>query len=180
MTTAIPHEPGGRLEWPIKSSFRDYVLALSDGSEKCVLPATSDGQRIRFPEVDGDFDPGTGSGRLSFSGVVEYGGYAGMLDIRLANPFVTVSRDAAQLWCACGPAHRARDIPIATIELDRPTRTRGKLRWIDVVPRLTLEGSRVFNDVYQPGTPFDPLTIIAQGPGGSVDVSRGEPERISE
>lgn len=141
------------MKWSIKQSFRDYVALLDDGSEDVIEPARVDqgGLKLIFP-LDSET---TGIGELRFGGGVEYTGYGGILSARMLDPWIESSVKGTVISVIAGPRSVAARTAIA--EIDPLGELSGE---VTRVPRLTLEGARLFGDVYQPGTSLDPIILI--------------------
>jgi hypothetical protein len=140
----------GRLRWAVKESFLDYVRGLSDGTID-----TFDGCEVE----DGVFvfaGESAGDGGLSFTGGIQFTGFAGMLDVRLVDPMIEGDGIDTTVTALVGPKSIAARVAIATVESAGPLR--GGAAWT-ATPKLTFEGVRVFGDVYQVGTELAPLVL---------------------
>ena len=138
------------MRWAVKESFIHYVRGLEDGTIE-----TFDGAEWK----DGAFVfPGesAGDGGLSFTGGVRFRGFAGMLDVRLAEPMIEGDGDSMRLTALVGPESIAARAPIAT--LDATEQPRAGESW-SATPALTFEGVRIFGDVYQVGAELAQLVV---------------------
>lgn len=156
MSTSIP--PG--LHWGIKSSFLDYVIRLPDGQGSVSAGAAPSELAVFVYEPDGpEFDVVEGTVRtLKFRGDVRLSGHAGMLFVRIADPWITLMGDRVEL-SVVDPASMSSTsrIVLATLELEA-SGLPGTLHAERVA--LAAEATVHFNDVYSAGELLDPLTVV--------------------
>jgi hypothetical protein len=153
------------LRWSIKRSFVDYVLRMPDGqrwvgdgavplgTHEVVYPPRQAGWR---PTADG------GTERIwSFRGDVRFSGHAGLLAVRLAAPVLTMVDGAAELTVANpSGADDAERLPLATLRLEPQPAPDGVELWSGTDVALTGAGAALFNGVYPPGEPLEPMTLM--------------------
>ncbi|KAF0956797.1 HtaA domain-containing protein [Rhodococcus sp. T7] len=149
------------LRWGIKASFLDYIARMPDGRG-----TVSDGARptehneMVFEPAPEVAAPAGVDRFMAFRGDVRFGGHFGMLFVRIADPWVTVRGRTADLT-VLDPHHpevEAR-LHLVTFTLDSSTQS-GTITWTGSDVRLTPDGAGLFNDVYPPGEPFEPITIV--------------------
>lgn len=154
------------LHWGIKASFIDYVMRLPDGRGSVSAGAAPSGSQVFVFAPDGPgFDVREGVVRtLRFRGDVRFSGHAGMLFLRIADPWITMTEERVELSVAdpSGSSSDAR-IALARLELETPHPPGGlHAERVALVPEATVH----FNDVYPAGEPFDPITVVVpEAPG---------------
>lgn len=161
------------LLWGIKRSFIAYVRRMPDGQGSIHDGAVPLGEdTILFPAVP---DAGTGAGAhrtsaehvWAFRGDVRFRGHGGMLFVRVAAPLITVRGDTAELSIEDPYARAGADrVPLVTLRLEAGPAPEDAAVWLGSDVRLTEAGSALFNDVYQPGEPFEQLSVILPAAGG--------------
>lgn len=174
MTEQPPDAPGDvpfGLLWGIKRSFIAYVRRMPDGQGSIHDGAVPLGEdTILFPPLP-DSAPaaeGTGPDRVwAFRGDVRFRGHGGMLFVRVAAPLITVRGDAAELSIEDPYARADADrVPLVTLRLEPGPAPEGAAVWLGSDVRLTEAGAVLFNDVYQPGEPFEQLSVILPAADG--------------
>lgn len=160
-STASPGAPA-ELRWGIKESFREYVLALNDGSESLSSDVTKDehGNYLFRADPDGACDATTG-GPLKFQGSVLLSGYRGMLIVRVRDPWIEATSGGMRLT-VMHPSYREKTTErLALAELvEAGTKEIDGVRYRTLASRLLSFGVRTFNDVYQVGTELDDVTVV--------------------
>lgn len=155
MTTAPP--PAG-LYWGIKASFLDYIGRLPDGSVSVgagALPA-SGGTIVFSPETGIPL----GSTPLRFRGEVHFVGHVGLLKLLVADPWIEISGERAVLSVRPNRHDDDTRVPLVWFTPDVDDSS-PRVRIISAGNVGLLEaGAALFNDVYPPGEPFDPLLIV--------------------
>ena len=151
--------PPLRLKWGIKQSFREYVRAISDARlEVDSLPSESWEQEFAFAAAE---QPGTlESGSLSFSGEVFLSGYRGMLAVRVRDPRI-VQTGADLVLDIMHPDFRdatTERLPVALLGSFAPAQDDDQQSFA-AQATLLASATRVFDDIYAPGTELDPVTI---------------------
>ncbi|MCG7207378.1 HtaA domain-containing protein [Streptomyces arenae] len=167
----MSHELGlsGQLVWGVKSGFREYVAAVTDGAE-----STTDGVRTNesgafvFSLDDAtSLDNTSGHGTLKFRGSVVFSAYHGILLVRVRDPWITLDGDGGTV-SIMHPAYReptSERQAIGTFDGVRREVVPGAVNWSIDVPRMTYEGTQAFGDVYPVDAPFDPIVITLAKPG---------------
>lgn len=152
------------LHWGIKASFLEYIAGMSDGRGTVSDGATPmDGNIMVFEHSPGVERPASLAADrfLAFRGDVRFAGHSGMLFVRIADPWVAITGDQAEMT-VLDPYKPDEDprLPLVRFTLT-PQESRGDLEilWAPEV-RLTVEGTALFNDVYQPGELFEPIGIV--------------------
>jgi hypothetical protein len=146
---------GGGLWWAVRTSFRDYVASLPDGSERLSRGATmADDGRIVFR-----LDQVSPSGRgvvYMFQGSLILEGHAGRLSVELRDPHVHVATGArGEISVASGARSKVeRQVIAAFTEWEN---VEGRL--VVPAPRLTWAGVAMLGDVYEVGELLDPVEI---------------------
>lgn len=170
--TSLRLPPPG-LTWGIKRSFVKYLSYLPDAAVSAAAGADIvDGSFFNFAPDGGDFDPSTGLGTLQFKGDVRLSGHGGMMRVRLLNPRVTVTATGTELGVSDHVSDRPARIPtalpvLAELSGGTPLLTEGRLLWLDLMTRLSADGTGVFNDQYPLGQEMDPLFIHIPGFAGA-------------
>jgi hypothetical protein len=149
----------GGLSWSLKQSFKDYVQALPDGLEELHAGASVAGNgTYTFPQaaVRASADQGR---VFRFAGKLAFSGYAGLLHVLVAEPWV---EEAAGTWILSVVDPDSRTSPPARIPLAQLpelylSADDGQIRGSCTAPALTFEGTYLFGGVYPPGSLMDPL-----------------------
>ncbi|MBM9464073.1 HtaA domain-containing protein [Aeromicrobium sp. YIM 150415] len=152
------------LRWRIKLSFARYVAGLPDGRAWLGdgVHANSDNELI-YPlaAVDDDAPEGV---TMCFRGDVRYSGHRGLLDVRVADPWLTFGPDGGGILSIRNPRDESGE-RLSFVRLSgitaRSALRETRIRTVTEV-RLTAEGADVFHGVYQPGEPFDPITVVSR------------------
>ncbi|MDZ4372402.1 MAG: HtaA domain-containing protein [Phenylobacterium sp.] len=147
-----------RLAWGVKQSFRAYVEG-SGGSIDTLDGATRavDGTLVFEATGDSDLAVGpdgapTGTGR--FQGQVKFTAHGGMLSVTLSDPWVE-ARDGGLVLSIAETA--TRRTAIATLGAAAP----GPEGAVEIPAAMTLDGMMIVGDHYPPGTPLDPVRLLA-------------------
>ena len=148
------------LDWGVKQTFRSYVHGVGGAIlARGGATRSGDGGFTFLAEEDSslrrDAD-GTLVGLGRFRGEVTFEGHGGILAVRLADPIIEITPDAAVMSVA-EDLERRRRIVIAHLDI-------GAAGWDDeglvsVPAILTLEGSQLLGDHYPIRTPLDPLRL---------------------
>lgn len=155
----IPHG----LLWGIKRSFVAYVRRMPDGQGSIHDGAQLIGEdTIHFPAVEQlEPAPEGADRRWTFGGDVRFRGHAGMLFVRVAAPVITVRGDRADLSIDDPYARPDADrVPLVTLRLQPGPAPEGAQVWLGSDVQLTEAGAVLFNEVYQPGEPFEQLSVL--------------------
>lgn len=137
----------GEIAWSVKSSFRAYVAGVSDGTEISSDDVTVDAAgRYRFPLVS------TGDDVLKATGWVRLSAYRGVLDVRIAEPWIEYRSGGGVVTIAHPRSERNPALPrmvLAEFGTDSVIR-----------PELTFDGVRLLGEVYTVGAELDLLEVI--------------------
>ena len=164
----------GSLEWGVRETFRAYVTGpIAKGRIDVQKPATQSGGVYKFPQiVGGTWNAQKGTGRIPFSGNVNFSGHDGQLNLNLANPVIDV-RDAKTALLQV--MQNGKALTIATIDLASAERTKstdGAVKFAGATVKLTADGANVFFQEYlQQDSKMDPLTFTAGAASGEKPVT---------
>lgn len=150
------------LRWGIKQSFREYVLAMSDGSESLSPEVTKDEHGNYLFKADPDATSDASSGdALKFQGSVLLSGYRGMLLVRVRDPWIEETNGSVRLT-VMHPAYREKTTErLALAELvEVGTKEIDGAHYRTLASRLLPSGMRTFDDVYKVGTELDDVTVV--------------------
>jgi hypothetical protein len=138
-----------RLQWGIRESFRDYIRGVEDGAQSVSGAATQDEAGVvSFPAVEGDYTEGSVVAR--FTGAVSFRAHGGVLGLTIADPWV----EARGVITIAGP--RESRVPLAEFD---PAESVTTAATVEVHPRLSFTGSRLFDEIYGPGAPLDAAVL---------------------
>jgi hypothetical protein len=155
----IPQSTG--LVWGIKRSLLGYLRRLPDGvvSIDDGVGLTSD-YDFHFPFRDATGLSAPGPRVLRFGGYIHLFGHLGAMSVALANPWLHLQEDMAQLSFEIDDeAIPERRGVLFTVALTQPSSIEGDLRWDGLVPCLTPVGADLFQSNYPVGTEFDPMDV---------------------
>jgi hypothetical protein len=172
--TTIPIQ-GGKVDWGIKESFRNYVKGPIAGGQietSGGAVEAADGT-FRFPVDDGTYDLTThvveaqGSGSVHFTG--HYSGGVPALDLTFSNPRVIVGPESAvyaDMVSKSMATGEVEEFPEAEFALLDASATapefEGEAVTLKEMPaELTAEGAEAFAGFYAEGEELDPLTLTA-------------------
>lgn len=152
------------LHWGIKASFLEYVARMPDGRGTVSDGATPiDGNIMVFEMATAVEPPApqTADRLLSFRGDVRFGGHMGMLFVRIADPWIAITAHQAEMT-VLDPFQPDEDLRLPLVRFTlTPTRAAEDVEVLYAAEvRLTVEGTRLFNDVYPTGELFEPLRIV--------------------
>lgn len=140
------------LAWAVKSDFIEYLRSLEDGMIATGAGAVYVGGEFRFPQDDASAE--------SYRGAVRFTGHRGILDLVFAEPRIVSRGTTAVLSVRRRPDPSSR-FDLVTLDDLVASDSGGTFRTV----LLTSEGTRCFQGVYGPGTPFDPVTLHVGAPG---------------
>jgi hypothetical protein len=168
---ARPRNPFG-LRWGIKSSFVAYVMRMPDGQGSMSDGASpTDTNELMFEPDPAIESPDAGADRFwAFRGDIRFKGHYGMLFVRVAHPWITLRGDQAELTVD-DPYQRegGERLHLVSFDLAPGTPPSPELEiWSGTNVRMESGGVELFNDVYQAGEPFEPLTIILPAAAASA------------
>ncbi|SEO85235.1 HtaA domain-containing protein [Trujillonella endophytica] len=153
------------LLWGIKRSFIAYVRRMPDGQGSIhdgAVPLGDD--TLLFPADDATASAAAAPDVdhvWAFRGDIRFKGHGGMLFVRVAAPLITVRGEEADLSIEDPYARAdAARVPLVTLRLQPGPAPEGAQVWLGSDVRLTEAGSVLFNDVYQPGEPFEQLSVV--------------------
>ncbi len=162
----------GALVWGIKASFRDYITGPIAAGSVTLSGASTSGGAYVFPQSStGGLDPTTDAGTVAYSGSVRFLGHGGALDVKLADPIITVTSPSTATISVAGYSGR---IVFANLALASGTRTDsgGAVTFSGVPATLTAAGAALFQGNYPAGTALDPVTFtvgaVASAPTGGA------------
>lgn len=152
------------LHWGIKASFLEYIARMSDGRGTVTDGATvTEGNVMVFePAPQVVAPPSIDADRFhAFRGDVRFAGHFGMLFVRIADPWITVRGDEAEMTVLdpFKPDEEPR-LPLVHFTLHKQALDEDLDAWLSTDVRLSDKGTGLFNDVYQPGELFDPLAVF--------------------
>lgn len=158
----------GTLTWGVKESFRSYISGtIANGSWDTDGGATYETPEFQWSGANGTYDPESGTGSVSFDGLVHFTGHDGVLDLTLAQPTIEfegdtaallldaksndmegeVAVDEAQAWV--GDVDLSADVQLAD----------GALSATGAATTLTNAGVTAFAGFYEAGDELDPLSF---------------------
>lgn len=147
------------LAWSVKASFRDYVSGVADGIEERSAGVDLDERgRYIFPSLGGDGET------LKFGGWVRISAYRGILDVRVADPWIESDGVRRRVSIAHPRAERNPELPrLVLAEFEGADQN---------TPLLTFDGVRLLGDVYQVGAALDPIELIDIAVGDDSSAGR--------
>ncbi|MEU1984505.1 HtaA domain-containing protein [Nocardia sp. NPDC019395] len=151
----------GALRWAVRSSFRAYVAALSDGKERVGDGArVGDDGRIVFTPAPADSVLGRGRDTYAFRGTLAFTGHSGVLSVEFRDPHVHMVAGGRSTVSVAPPSGRTgeRSEIAAFVGWEGSDR-----RLIVPRPRLTWFGTMMLGDVYEVGDLLDPIEIAFTG-----------------
>jgi len=159
----------GSLSWGIKSSFRDYVTGPIAAGSVTVSGVSTSGGAYVFPQSTSLVDQATGNGSVSYTGSVRFVGHGGVLDIKVADPIVTITSPSTATLSVLGYSGR---IVIANLALAAGSRSEsgGAVTYAGVPATLTVAGAGLFQGNYPAGTALDAVTFTI---GAAATASTG-------
>ena len=84
-----------------------------------------------------------------------------MLFVRIASPTIAVRDGVGQMTVADPYTTEGSErLILADVTLQEQPAPPGLLIWSSTEVRMNAEAGQLFNDVYQAGEPFDPLTLV--------------------
>ncbi|MER5971513.1 HtaA domain-containing protein [Streptomyces sp. NPDC002055] len=164
----------GTLEWGVKEGFRKYVtgpiahgrIEVADGARQ----APGNGP-FTFTAGTGTYDTSTHAVTTTFKGSVRFTGHAGALDLKLTDLHVRTKGTSGAITADVTSSGRtSNDVALAALDLSqvRPsTGEGGRMTFANIPAKLTADGAKAFNGMYQAGQALDPATL-AVTPGGPV------------
>ncbi|MGC3992717.1 MAG: HtaA domain-containing protein [Propionicimonas sp.] len=167
----------GSISWGLKASFRGYLTGFAAGSVTAADPATDDGTQTTFPVDGGSW--GTTTGSATGEGAVTFTGHAGVLNLTISDPEVTLDAEGAELVVDAtdSDGNTYTDLAIATLDLTSAlTRSGATVTISDAPATLTEAGSAVFtysgHPMYAAGTVLDAVDATLTVAQTSITVSK--------
>ncbi len=163
----------GTLEWGVKEGFRKYVtgpiahgtIEVADGARQA-----PDNGPFTFTDGTGTYDTSTHAVATTFKGSVRFTGHGGALDLTLGDLKVRTEGTSGEITADVTASGRTSDdVALATLDLSKVTPGSGdggRMTFANIPTKLTADGAKAFNDMYQEGQPLDPATL-AVTPGGA-------------
>lgn len=175
---------GGTLSWGVKESFRSYISgSIANGSWEPSEGATYETPEFQWGGATGEIDPETGSGTVSFTGIVHFTGHGGVLDLTLANPTIEFEGDGkAALMLDTRSTDAQGEVSIDTAqewvgEVTAPAElapSDSQLQLDAMTTVLTNSGAKAFAGFYEGGVELDPVTVALEFE--SCEASAAAPE----
>ncbi|NEW77668.1 HtaA domain-containing protein [Streptomyces rhizosphaericus] len=156
----------GTLEWGVKEGFRKYVtgpiahgtIEVADGARQA-----PDNGPFTFTDGTGTYDTSTHAVDTTFKGKVRFTGHAGALDLTLADLKVRTAGTSGEITAdVTSSGTTSDDVSLVTLDLSGVTPGTGeggRMTFADIPTKLTAEGAKAFNDMYQEGQQLDPATL---------------------
>lgn len=144
---------GRALVWGIKQGFRDYVAELPDGTTELLDGATLLDHQFVFAATDAPH---------RFRGAIRFRGHGGMLDVTLANPYISREGSECNIYMAevVGENSGASSTKFARLHVNNPSMNDQDVNGVGLVATLTTLGAELLGGVYQVGTPLDPVHFV--------------------
>ena len=151
-------EPVG-LSWTVRTSFLQYIASMPDGRGVLARGAVETaGHGITFPPASAHFDETSGDGAIRFGGEVTFSGHFGMLNMRIADPWIDTADGSGTLFVAARSGDEEGFAAFAAFAFDYAS-TDAACLWRARDVRLLAHGSTLFGDVYPEGEPLDPFVV---------------------
>lgn len=146
------------LRWAIKRSFQDYVRRLPDGQAAFDENVTAtDGGELVWTTASTSTTEGA-TQTIKFAGELRFGGYRGLLFVRVCDPWLEIQGTSGVLTVADPQlTDESLRVPLVTFSVDAQDLSAGTWTGHDV--RLTAEGVDIFNNVYKVNEEFDPFHV---------------------
>ena len=157
MSAAV--EPIG-LSWTLRTSFLRYIAGMPDGRGVLARGAVETaGHGITFPPASAHFDETSGDGAVRFGGEVTFTGHFGMLNMRLADPWIETRDGSGTLFVAARSGGEEGYAAFAAFAFDFEA-TAATYAWRARDVQLLAHGVTLFGDVYPEGEPLDPFVAV--------------------
>ncbi|TFC70953.1 hypothetical protein E3O45_15475 [Cryobacterium sp. TMS1-20-1] len=151
------------MVWGVKASFLGYLLRMPGSRQKtCFGAGELDTGEFYFSlEDDSSFDRLTMTGLLKFRGLVELRAHGGMLNVQLINPWLDISvrQTVLSVIDRAQPVDSDDRVELVTVAMPAPTTDGETVMWSAAETYLVDTAVPIFNDVYRPREPFDPITV---------------------
>ncbi|MFD9907079.1 HtaA domain-containing protein [Streptomyces sp. NPDC059063] len=175
----------GTLDWGLKESFRKYVTGMAAGritTSGGAKQAAGNGV-FTFVGAKGTYDLSTHTTKVSLKGAVRFTSTAHRFDIRIADVKVRTKGTTGAIKADVTlNGTKQNDIDLAKLDLNgiRPGHGQGgAMTFKDIPAKLTADGAKAFNGMYQAGQALDPATLTVV-PGGSAPAPSPTPSTPQE
>ena len=195
----VPITTAPDLRWGFKETWRNYAQEPAvSGGLAVVDPTGGAFYDLEWEFESGFYDPNTQTTRVDYKGSAHWtkyrasqlgytppSGYSGepdpyILDVTLADPQVTISKDSSVLTAVA--TSRDRDtwqlvsygrVPIVNLDVlgVTPTVAGGTTQWSGIVATVAEEGNAAMAGNYRVGQVVDDVGFSYTGPGGAPDFS---------
>ncbi|MEU7042773.1 HtaA domain-containing protein [Streptomyces varsoviensis] len=162
----------GTLDWGVKESFRKYVTGMAKGTIETAGGAkqAADNGPFTFTGGSGTYDTGTHAVATTFQGSVRFISKAHGFDIELADLKLSTKGKAGSITADITAAGKTEDdVELASLDLSsvRPgSGDGGAMTFAKIPAKLTAEGAKAFNGMYEAGQELDPATLTVKAGGG--------------
>ncbi|MEV0279335.1 HtaA domain-containing protein [Streptomyces sp. NPDC050610] len=161
----------GTLDWGVKESFRKYVTGMAKGTIETAAGAkqAADNGPFTFTGGSGTYDMGTHAVATTFKGSVRFVSKAHRFDIELADLKLSTKGTAGSITADITAEGKTEDdVELASLDLSKAERSSGDstMTFAKIPAKLTAEGAKAFNDMYQEGQELDPATLTVKTGGG--------------
>ncbi|WP_051704093.1 HtaA domain-containing protein [Glycomyces sp. NRRL B-16210] len=161
---------GGRLDWGVKESFRNYITGpIAQGSVQTGDGASTANGAYRFHSASGSYDGGTAT--IDYRGWVYFWGHDGELDVTFANPSVEYSGSSGTLYVYVNGSRT----DMASLSGASLSASGGTVSVSGASATLTANGATAFAGYYEAGQALNPVSFSAD-----VVASQPEPEQTTE
>ena len=162
----------GSLTWGVASDFRSYVTGpIAKGSVSVSNGATAGSGGYRFFQRTSQATGRDARGATGYGGTVTFSGHAGALNLRLADPTVTVGANGRGTLSVVVDGSR-RDFATLDLRAARVSRSGEDVTYSGAPATLTAGGASAFQGFYAAGRALDPVTFTV-GRDTAAPVSGG-------
>ncbi|MFF4607578.1 HtaA domain-containing protein [Streptomyces sp. NPDC001339] len=176
----------GTLGWGVKESFRKYVngiafgsIATADGAEQA-----ADNGPFTFTGGTGSYDTGSHAVAATFQGSVRFTSRWHGFDIKLADLKVSTQGTGGAITADVTASGTTQDdVKLASLNLSgvRPgSGTGGAMTFTGIPAKLTAEGAKAFNGMYQEGQELDPVTLSVTPAAPATSAGKPDPGSVPE
>lgn len=177
---------GGTMTWGVKESFRSYISSsIANGEWTASDGASYETPEFTFSDAEGQIDPATGAGTVSFDGTVQFTGHEGVLNLTLEDPTIEFAGDGTARLLLDTKSNDAQGT--LTIDEDQaivakisglPGLEAGEVTAYEAAAApaiLTAQGATAFSGFYATGDPLDPVTLAIELAPCAVAAGTAEP-----
>lgn|GEM_PF-447241 len=173
---------GASLTWGFKESFRNYTTGSIAKGAIALHGVSATGGGWTWSGGTGALNTAATTGRVGWTGGVEFTGHNGLMDVTLSNPTVRLSgpgtatllADVTSTALDGGADVRLAQAAIATLDLDAGTRN--GTSWQGVPATLTATGASAFSGFYSAGAALDPVSFSLPTGGATACDGTTDPE----